>query len=209
MTSNTKITEQYISEHRSIKECLKKGLINYSALARLIAEDLELPKSKKKEALLVAARRYKDKIKIASYDNKILELFKKSNIEIKNNIVFFTINKNVYPESLIDIERLIKKRNELFFSIEGTNSITLIFQKNNKELILNKFRNYIFEKNEDLSLITITVGGIGQVPGAVNYISGLFFENGINMEEFISCYDDTIILVKSQDIEKTMTFLKF
>jgi hypothetical protein len=209
MPTTTEITERYISEHRSIKECLKKGLINYSSLSRLISKDLDLEKKMSKEAILAASRRFKDKIKSASSDGRIIDLFKKANIEIKNNITVFTIEKNIYPDALIEIEKTIKKQSELFFAIEGTKTITLIFQKKNKELILKKFRNNIINKNENLTLITIASEGIWQTPGAVNYISGLFFENEINIEEFMSCYDDTLILIKSEYVEKTMRFLKF
>lgn len=209
MPTATEITEKYISEHRSIKECLKKGIINYSALSRMILEDLTLSKEISNEAVLVASRRFKEKIKSAPFEDKIIELFKKSNVEIKNNVVVFTLEKNIYPDALIDIEKAIKKNSDLFFAIEGTKTITLIFQKKNKEMILKKFKNNIVDKNENLSLITITSEGIWQMPGAVNYISGLFFENEINIEEFMSCYDDTLILIRSDDVEKTMGFLKF
>lgn len=209
MSTVTEITEKYIQEHRSIKECLKKGLINYSALSRLITKDLELGRGTSKEAILVASRRYKDKIRQASYDDKILALFKNSNIEIKNNIAVFTIDKNIYPDSLIEIEKEIKNNNELFVAIEGVKSITIIVQKKNKEIIGKKFKNNILHKKDDLTLITMTSDGIWEVPGAVNYISGLFFENEVNIEEFMSCHDDTLIVIDSKDIEKAMRFLKF
>ena len=41
MATVTEQTEKYILEHRSIKECLKKGIINYSSLARLIQKALQ------------------------------------------------------------------------------------------------------------------------------------------------------------------------
>lgn len=209
MPTVTEITEKYIQEHRSIKECLKKGLINYSALSRLITKDLEIGRGVSSEAILVASRRYKDKIRQASYDDKILSLFKNSNIEIKNNIAVFTIDKNIYPDSLIEIEKELKNNNELFVAIEGVKSITIIVQKKNKEIIGRKFKNNLLHKKDDLTLITMTSDGIWEVPGAVNYISGLFFENEVNIEEFMSCHDDTLIVIDSKDIEKAMRFLKF
>lgn len=209
MPTITKITEKFISEHKSIKECLKKGLINYSALSRKIIKDLNLGKTVSKESILIASRRYKDKIKQNDSDDKVLSIFKNSNIEIKNNIIVFTIDKNIYPESLIEIEKNLKIEKKLFFAIEGTNSITILVQKQNKEIILKKFKNNILHKKEDLSLITLTSEGIWEVPGAVNFISGLFFENEINIEEFMSCHDDTLIVIESNEIEKAMKFLKF
>ena len=66
-----KRTEEYIKHHPSIKDCLKKDIVNYSALARLISKELKI---KSIEAISVACRRYQEKIK----KDKILE--KKSEI---------------------------------------------------------------------------------------------------------------------------------
>lgn len=207
MPSITEITSQYISEHRSINDCVKKGLINYSALARLISAEMNLGKRASRGSILMAARRLREKMKGFASEDEILLLFSRSNVEIKNNIMIFTLDKNIYPEMLIEIEKTIKKRKELFFSIEGTKTITIIVQWENKKLIEQKFRNNIMKKREDLSLITISSPGIEKIPGAVYYLSGLFFENGINIEEFMSCHHDTLIVIESKNINKAMKFL--
>ena len=58
MANITKLTEHYISEHPSIKDALKKGLINYSKLTRQIAEDMDIELKKNFDAILIACRRY-------------------------------------------------------------------------------------------------------------------------------------------------------
>jgi len=209
MPTTTELTEKYISEHLSVKNCLKKGLVNYSALARAISKEISPEKKTSNEAILIAARRFKEKIKGKSAEEDIINLFKNSNMEIKNNIIVYTLEKNIYPDSLIEIEKVIKKNKELFFSIEGTKTITLIVQKQNKGLIEKRFRTNILYKKDDLSLITIASPGIANTPGAVHHISGVFFEKGINIGEFMSCHNDTLIVIDSNDIEKIMKFLNF
>ena len=209
MPTTTELTEGYISEHRSIKDCLKKGIINYSALSRLIGRELGIEKKTSKEAILIAARRFKDKIKGHASEDKIIGLFNNSNIEIKNNIVIHTLDKNIYPDSLIDIEKTIKRDKDLFFSIEGTKTITIIIQQKNKKLIEQKFKNNLIKERENLSLITISSPGIENTLGAVYHVSGLFFEHEINIEEFMSCHHDTLIVIESEDIKKLTKFLKF
>jgi|TARA_B100001971_G_C17968411_1_gene421075 hypothetical protein len=209
MPTITKLTEDYIQEYKSIKDCLKKGIINYSALSRLIGKDLGIEKKAKKEAILIAARRYKEKIKGKTLENDIIGLFRKSNLEIKNNMVIFTLEKSIYPDSLIEIEKTIKKEKELFFSIEGKKTLTIIVQKQHMNMVEKRFKNYIIAKKENLSLITLSSPGIDKIPGAVNYITGFFFENEINIEEFMSCHEDTLIVVDSGKINKVMDFLSF
>tara|TARA_Y100000310_G_scaffold345268_1_gene463272 strand:+ start:27950 stop:28588 length:639 start_codon:yes stop_codon:yes gene_type:complete len=212
MPTTTELTEKYIENHMTIKECLKKGLINYSSLARLIAKELNIEKKTSMEAILIASRRYKDKLKTIteSVDKKILGLLEGSNIEIKNNIVIFTLEKMLYPDSLINIEKEIKKDKGLFFSVDGTKTITLMVQKNHSEIIDKKFKTHIINKKENLSLIKlVTEPEIENIPGVVNYVTSLFFENGINITDLTSCYDDIIITIDSKDTSKVMGFLEF
>jgi hypothetical protein len=207
MVSIAKQTEDYIRAHASIRYCLKKGLINYSALARAISTELKLKKQVNDEAIVVAARRFREKTCSDAGENEIINLFKKSDIEIKNNICILTLDKGFFPEAMIDIERSIKKRRGVFFAIESTKSLTIITENEYAQNISKKFKNFIITKNEDLSLITITSKGIDSTPGAVAYITGLFFENSINIEEFMSCYDDTLIVIKSEYVQKAIGFL--
>ena len=88
MTKSTaELTVEYIQEHPHIKNCLKKGLINYSSLARLISKESKIEKKSSKEAILIAARRFQDKLKKElGNELKIKTLLSKSEIGIKNKI---------------------------------------------------------------------------------------------------------------------------
>jgi hypothetical protein len=63
MQSVTKMAEEYISNHPSIKDCLKNDLIKFSSLSRQIAEELDLNLKKNFDAILIACRRYQRKLK--------------------------------------------------------------------------------------------------------------------------------------------------
>lgn len=208
MVSTTELTEKFVSEHTCIRDCLKNGLINYSALARFISKQPRFEKFSK-EAIAIAALRLQTKLKAKSSEQAVVELFKKSNIEIKNNIASFFIEKNIFPDSLLEIETIIKKKHELFFAIEGKKTITVIIEKQNKDLIEKKLKNYIVGKKDSLSLISITSQDIDKTPGAVAYISSLFFDKGINIEEFMSCDTDLLITINTKDLNKIITELNF
>ena len=70
--------------------------------------------------------------------------------------------------------------------------------------LLKKFKTDIINKKENLSLITLSSPGIEDTLGAVAYISGLFFENDINIEEFMSCHHDTLIVIESGNLGKVI-----
>lgn len=90
MAKIAELTIRYISENPEIKSCLAKDLVNYSKLARQIAENI---KTKKIDAIIVACRRYAEKIRKKSADYESgLDILKKSRktIKIENKLAYLT-----------------------------------------------------------------------------------------------------------------------
>lgn len=207
----TKLTENYIQEHPSIKDCLKNGLINYSSLSRQIASDLNLDLKKNFDAILIACRRFKRKLKKEeTFESKILKILKESKIEIKNKIIAIVLEKDVHFSNLINLEKEIKKKNEIFRVIESTSAITIITTEEFIALINRYFKNKIILENKNLAEITIkSPEEIETTPGTYAYLCSLFGENNINIVETLSCWTDTIFLVKEDDVGKVMGLLRF
>ena len=211
MPSITKLTENYILEHPSIKDCLKNGLINYSALSRQIASDLSLDLKKNFDAILIACRRFKRELKKEEvFESKILKILKESKIEIKNKVIAVVLEKDIFFGDLLNLEKEIKKRKEIFRIIEGISAITIITTEDFIDLIKKYFKNEIVLENKNLAEITIkSPKDIETTPGTYAYLCSLFGENNINIVETLSCWTDTIFLVKEEDVGKVMGLLRF
>jgi len=209
--TTTELTNEYIKNHPHIKTCLKKGLINYSSLSRLIAKELNIEKKTSKEAILIAARRFKEKLqKEVVSERKVKELLAKSEIEIKNKIIVFILEKNINFDYIDKIQKSIKQEFGVFYILEGSNNYTIITQEKYFNLIENKFKTKTIKKNKDLALINFkTTKEIEQMPGVLSYITSLFSENGVNIIEFLSCWTDSLFIIDSKDVNKTIEFLKF
>ena len=61
-----------------------------------------------------------------SAEDKIRALLSSSRIEIKNKIIVAVIDKHVFTDDLLELERKIKKSRNVFYAIEGTDAITII-----------------------------------------------------------------------------------
>ena len=207
----TKLTENYILEHPSIKDCLKNGLVNYSSLSRQIASDLKLDIKKNFDAILIACRRLKIKLKKEeTFENKILKILKESKIEIKNKVIAVVLEKDIFFENLINLEKEIKKQKEIFRVIEGISAITIITTEDFIDLIKKYFKNKIILENKNLAEITIkSPKEIETTPGTYAYLCSLFGENNINIVETLSCYTDTIFLIKEDDVGKVISLFRF
>ena len=207
----TKLTESYILEHPSIKDCLKNGLINYSSLSRQIASELSLNLKNNFDAVLIACRRLKRKLKNEDiFESKILKILKQSKIEIKNKIIAIVLEKDIFFGNLLSLEKEIKKKREIFRIIEGISAITIITTEDFLELIKKYFKNKIILENRNLAEITIkSPREIETTPGTYAYLCSLFGEHNINIVETLSCFTDTIFLVKEEDVGKVMNLVKF
>ena len=207
MKTTAELTIEYIKSHPNIKSCLKNGLINYSSLARQISKELKIEKKTSIEAILVAARRFQDKLsKEKVYEKKIKYLLRDSEIEIKNKIVVFIINKSISKESF----QKIQSEAGLFYVLEGSNSYTIITQEKNAVQLEKKLKGFIIKTNKDLALVNIiSVKDIENIPGVIAYLTSLFAENGVNILEFLSSWTDTLFVIDKKDVNKVIEFLEF
>ena len=209
--SVTRLAENYIQEHPSIKDCLKNDLINYSSLSRLIASESGINLKKNFDAILIACRRFKRKLKQEGFfEKRILKILKGSKIEIKNKIIAVVLEKDIFFSTLLNLEKEIKGKKEIFRIIEGISAITIITTEDVLDLIRKNFKNKIILENRNLAEITIRSPiEIEGVPGTYAYLCSLFGDNNINVVETLSCYTDTIFLVDEKDAGKVMGLLRF
>ena len=207
----TKLAEDYIGEHPSIKDCLKNNLVNYSSLSRLIASDLNINLKKNFDAILIACRRFRRKLRQEDiFERRILKILKESKIEIKNKIIAVVLEKDILFGTLLNLEKEIKSKKEIFRIIEGASAITIITAEDFIDSIRKNFRNKIILENNNLAEITIkSPKELETTPGTYAYLCSLFGDNNINIVETLSCYTDTIFLIDEKDTGKVMSLLRF
>lgn len=205
------MAESYILEHPSIKDCLKNGLVNYSSLSRHIAAELNLSEKKNFDAILIACRRLKRKLKKENvFEKKIIKILKESRIEVKNKIIAVVLEKDIYFDNLAALARDVKKKKEVFGVIEGASGITIITTEDFLEVVRKYFKSKIILENRSLAQITIkSPKEIETTPGAYAYICSLLADNSINIVETLSCWTDSILLVKEEDVGKAINLLRF
>ena len=211
MANITKITEGYIAEHPFVKDCLKKGLINYSSLTRQICLDMNLDAKSNFDAVLIACRRFYSKVKSeATVEKKILEILKNSKIEVRNKINAMVLEKGIFFPNLIEIEKEAKKSNETFHIVEGAAAITIIASDEFAVKIKQAFRSKILKESKELvEVILKSPKQIETTSGVISYLYSLLGENDINVYETLSCWTDTIFLIEERHLSKVMSLLRF
>lgn len=202
-----------ISSKPALLYAMVNGVINYSALANLIMDEVLGLINREKvhiDAIKMALMRYteeRQKIK-HDFEEKIRDVLIHSKLQLKNELVYFTVSKRAVINS--NILKLISDFGVYFQLIEGTNSFTILADMEVKDKIIEILQeNNISLMNENQSaLILISPSEIIDVPGIIAYITDLFAIYEINITQLMSCYTDTIFVVNRNDALKAYELLE-
>ncbi len=202
-------TENYVESHPSIKSCLASGLINYSALARMIAAELGHEKESSFDAILIACRRIADKSgHFPSNDKKIMSLMKEGKFELKTKVSVMIINQNISLDSLITQLSEYIQKSDNFHIIQGTKTITIVTDDDSAKQIAQKIKPCIIKYSKGLVQVTYkTSEKIEETKGFLAYIAAIFSENDVNIYEAMSSWTDTILLIDQKDAPKIYSLL--
>lgn len=209
MATVTEQTQAYLLQHPSIKDGLKQGIINYSKLARKIAKELNIESQVSMDAILIACRRYTQKIKGQEQrEQQIMNILHGSELEIKTKIIVAIIDKKTYAYHVQTIEKKIRQKADMFYLIEGTKVFTIITSEKYQKEIQDVFTTNIIKLSTKLAMIIIkSPQDMEQTSGVITYLSSLLSDHDINIIETISCWTDTIFVIDEKYIAAALTYL--
>lgn len=194
-------TRIYIDAHPCIRDCVSKGLINYSALARIIMKDLDISNE---EAVMMACRRYAGKLGTTSeHELNILGILKDSRLEMRTKTCIVTA-KNDWTV-LHKMDSLFKDlwmENSIMQIVQSASAVTIIADKALKGRIIDTVGRFnVIKVKEDLVEIAVkSPERIVDTSGVIAYLINSLSNAGINIEEAVSCHTDTIFIVDEDDM---------
>ncbi|MFN7991807.1 MAG: ACT domain-containing protein [Candidatus Micrarchaeia archaeon] len=183
----------YVKQRPFLKEVIRQGVVNYSALARKISMEA-FGDERKQDAVKMALIRMGGRMDQLESDleGKILSVLRKSSMVMKNKVAVVITKRELDGVSPLS-------------HIKSGRHMTYIIEQRELERIHVRT---IWKSEDNLNLITIeSPQEVEEVPGVISYILGALASEGINVVEFISCYTDTILVVKQSDTEKTYRIL--
>lgn len=210
MPTTTELTQAYILKHPSVKDGLKKGIVNYSKLSRRIAQELSLTKDTSIEAILIACRRYAEKIKKeAVHEDKIMHVLQKSELSIKNKIVVAIIDRKISYDLFDDLMRSARKSGYPCTAIEGSRAWTLVTSEHLIPEIKSRFKSTLLKLTPRQAMIMLNSSkDMETTHGIVAYLYGLFADHGVNILETMSCWTETIFVIDEKDVASVIQFLR-
>ena len=197
-------TRRVIWTRPSMIDALKLNVINYKALAENIYDDVKVLLQKKDsgaislDSIQSALIRYADDLKKQKdlLEDKISRILAKTVLELKNDLVVFTITEDALLKCREDVFKLVSDA-RFFHLIQGNNTFTIIADQSLEKKMLSLFtpKNVVQSIKNQSGIILISPEEIVEVPGVVSYLHGLLAYKNINVTQSISCYKDTILIV--------------
>jgi len=205
------IVREIITKNRSIYDCMKMDVINYTALAVKIQPDVErqLGNPANLNTIVVAIKRYADSF--AEKDEiKAESILKNARLSLTDGIldVKFSINEIRADEAA----SLMNKFSELnsdyeFFRLADS------FRVLTEDLVdvRRLFESFPHEKDlfsTGLAKIKIRISQEQNRSDVVSYVAELLHSNGIEIENAFFSQDDIVLVLKEEDASKAYEILR-
>ena len=209
--SITNTVKEIINNDLSFQDYLQRDYCNISALARIIRPQIEhiMNRHTNIESIITALKRSRNIYKIPEIPERpIASILASSTLSVKTDVAKLSANK--HRRNIEKVAKALTQRVDNFISVsESIFSITLVFD----DILLNEvkamFALYdILEVEDDLAAIIIhSPEEIIKTPGCAIAFYNQLSRRHINIEDTVSCYTDTIVLVRMSDIAKTFNAL--
>lgn len=192
----------------SIQDALQRRYANASAVARLIKPKVEQGVGGRVtiESVISAVKRVKVVYKpsVAPIKSVIAE----SVVNVRTDVAKLSLERG--RRALEAARRMLANYQEEFLQLsESISAITLIYdQKLHKEIKSFFNRSDILE--EELGLAAVIVSSppeIVKTPGCLLAFYNQVSRRHINIEDTVSCYTDTILVVRLEDVGRTFAAL--
>lgn len=206
--SITEAVKETISNDLSFQDSLQRDYCNISALARIIRPQIDhmLGRHTSIESIITALKRSKHDYNVQQ--KPIAAILAASTITVNTDVAKVSAKKS--KKTIEKVAKAMIQSTGNFISIsESIMSITLVFD----DLLLQDVKGMfahddILEIENSLAAIIVhSPEDIIKTPGCAIAFYNQLARRHINIEDTVSCYTDTIVLVKMEQVGKAFNAL--
>jgi aspartokinase len=206
--SITEAVREIVSGDLSFQDSLQRDYCNISALARLIKPQIDhmLGKDTSIESIITALKR--SKYDYNAQEKPIASILAASTITVNTDVAKVSAKKS--KKTIEKVAKAMIQSTGNFISMsESIMSITLVFD----DLLLQDVKvmfayDDILEMENGLAAIIVhSPEDIIKTPGCAIAFYNQLARRHINIEDTVSCYTDTIVLVKMEQVAKAFNAL--
>ena len=206
--SITNAVKEVVNNDLSFQDSLQRDYCNISALARIIKPKIDqmLGKNTSIESIVTALKRSRQDYNIP--ERPIAVILAGSTVSVKTDVAKVSAAKT--KKTVEKVAKSLTQNADNYISVaESMMSITLVFDDVLLEDVKAMFaHDDILEIEDDLAAIIVhSPEEIIKTPGCAIAFYNQLARRHINIEDTVSCYTDTIMLVRMDQVGKAFNAL--
>ena len=192
----------------SMQDAIERGYANYSAIARILRPQVDevVGRPTKIESIITAVKRARSTVRTSQAS--IAGIVSRSVINLRTDVAKISVEKTRRTVQIVR-RTMADLRGEFLQILEGVSAITLIFDERLFDNVRSMFRksDILDEKNGLAAIMVHSPRAIIGVPGSAVAFYNPVSRRHINIEETMSCFTDTILVVRMDDVGRTFSSL--
>ncbi len=206
--SISRMVQEVIDGDLSIQDALHRRYANVSALARLLKPPVEARVGSRitLEALISAVKRVR--VAYRPVSPPIRSVIAESVVNVRTDVAKLSLERS--RRALEAARKMLANYQEEFLQLsESISAITLIYdQKLHREIKSFFTRSDVLEEQLNLAAVIVhSPPEIVKTPGCLIAFYNQVSRKHINIEDTVSCYTDTILVVSLEDVGRTFAAL--
>ena len=206
--SITNAVKEVVNNDLSFQDSLQRDYCNISALARIVKPQVDqmLGKNTSTESIVTALKRSRRDYDVP--ERPIASILAGSTVSVKTDVAKLSAAKS--KKTIEKIAKSLTQNVDNYISVsESIMSITLVFD----DIVMSDVKDMftqgdILEVEDDLAAIIVhSPEEIIKTPGCAIAFYNQLARRHINIEDTVSCYTDTIMLVKMDQVGKAFNAL--
>ena len=204
------VVREIITRNRSIFDCMKMDLINYTALAVKIQPDVErvLGNSVNLNTIVVAIKRYADSFEIKD-EMEEESVLKNARLSLTDGImdIKFSINDSQGVDALTILDKFSKITSNYDFFRSSDSFRFLTEDLDSIRQIFDSLPNQDNIFSTGLAKIRISIPPNKNKSDVVSYVAEVLHDNGIELVNAFFSQDNIIIILNEKDASRAYDIL--
>ena len=207
--SISRTVKDVIDNDLSLQDALSRRYGNYTAIARIIKPKVEkdLGRRVNFESLVTSVKRVKPRFELAQ-GRGIEAVLARSVVNVRTDVAKLSVEKT--KRALEAARNMMATYQEEFLQVSESNTaITMVFDQKLLTSIHKKFNDDdVLDEQSDLAAVIVhSPEEIVRTTGVVLSIYARIAENHVNIEDTVSCFTDTIVVIRMDEVARTFSTL--
>lgn len=206
--SISRVVQTLIEEDPPLQDAIRRGYANYSSVARLLRPRVSEAVGRKVKLSGIATSVRRVKLDAPERASDISSVVAGSVLSVRTDVAKLSVEKT--EKTLKAVQELIDKSWSGFLHIlVGSSSITIILDQRAVAGAAASFEpEEVLDRKESLAALMIqSPEEIIDTPGCISVFYRALSRIGLNIEETVSCFSETIVLISMESVGKALAAL--